>query len=154
MNTLSYRTISASPKTVDKQWVLVDVENETLGRACSKIAMLLRGKHKTNFTPHMDCGDNVVVINAAKIKLTGKKWKDKKYLHYTEYPGGQRSITAAELLKKKPTQIVKNAVKGMIPRNRLGRAVFKNLFVYEGEDHNQEAQKPKEINLTDLKIKK
>ena len=151
MDTLSYKTISANKNTVDKQWLLVNAEGETLGRLASKVAKLLRGKHKPNFTPHVDCGDNVIIINAEKIQLSGNKWEDKTYLRYTGYPGGQRSITAQELLAKKPASIVERAVKGMLPKNKLGAQLFRNLRVYVGAEHDQEAQKPTEINLKDLK---
>lgn len=151
MSTPSYKTISANKNTVNKEWVLVDAENETLGRLASKIAFLIRGKHKTNFTPHVDCGDNVVVINADKVRLSGNKWSEKVYIRHTGYPGGQRSLTATELLNRKPTAVVERAVKGMLPKNKLGRAIAKNLFVYAGAEHKQEAQKPAVINLNDLK---
>ncbi len=151
MNTLSYKTVSANKSTVNKEWVLVDAEGESLGRLASKVAKLIRGKHKPNFTPHVDCGDNVIVINAEKIKLTGKKWTDKSYIRHTGYPGGQRSLSATELFGKNPTRLVEKAVKGMLPKNKLGRALFKNLKVYVGTEHNQEAQKPKTINLNELK---
>ena len=151
MDTLSYKTVSANKKTVDKQWLLVDAEGQTLGRLASKIAILLRGKHKPNFTPHVDCGDNVVVINAEKIHLSGNKWEDKTYQRFTGYPGGQRSRTASELLDKKPTSLVESAVKGMLPKNKLGAQLFRNLRVYAGTEHGQEAQKPKAFNLNDLK---
>lgn len=151
MDTLSYKTKSANSATVEKNWVLIDAENETLGRLASKVANLIRGKHKTNFTPHVDCGDNVVVINAGKIKLTGNKWEDKKYITFSGYPGGQKVASANEVMAKKPTLMVEKAVKGMLPKNRLGRAIFKNLYVYEGAEHQQEAQKPKAIKLSDIK---
>ena len=151
MDTLSYKTISANRKTVDKQWLLVDAEGQTLGRLASKVAVLLRGKHKPNFTPHVDCGDNVVIINAEKIQLSGNKWEAKIYQRYTGYPGGQRSRTASELLNKKPASLIEKAVKGMLPKNKLGAALFRNLRVYVGSEHGQEAQKPKAININDLK---
>ena len=151
MNTLSYKTISANRETVNKEWLLVDAENETLGRLASKVAKLIRGKYKTNFTPHVDCGDNVVVINAEKIKLSGNKWKDKVYVRHTGYPGGQRFTTAEEMMNKKPEALIEKAVRGMLPKNRLGRALFGNLYVYAGSEHNQQAQKPRAINLNDLK---
>jgi len=116
MNTLSYKTVSANKATVSKEWVLVDADGQTLGRLASKIAKLIRGKHKPNFTPHVDCGDNVVVINAEKINLTGKKWTDKSYIRHTGYPGGQRSLTATEMFEKDPTRLVEKAVKGMLPK--------------------------------------
>ena len=151
MDTLSYKTISANKSTVDKQWVLVDAEGQTLGRMASKVAKLLRGKYKPSYTPHVDCGDNVVVINAEKIVLTGNKWDDKVYLRYTGYPGGQRSAAVKDVLKKHPERIVERAVKGMLPKNRLGAELFRNLKVYQGAAHGQEAQKPKAINLNDYK---
>lgn len=148
---MSYKTKSANSKTVNKEWLLVDADGQTLGRLASRVANILRGKHKTNFTPHVDCGDNVVVINADKISLSGNKWDDKKYIRYTGYPGGQRVRTARDLMDKKPTALVEKAVKGMLPKNRLGADLFRNLYVYAGSEHNQEAQKPKQINLNDLK---
>jgi len=147
MDTLSYKTVSANKNTVSKEWVLVDADGLALGRLASEVAILLRGKHKPNFTPHVDCGDNVVVINAEKINLTGKKWTDKSYIRHTGYPGGQRSLTANELFDKDPTRLVEKAVKGMLPKNKLGAAIFRNLKVYTGTEHDQEAQKPKVINL-------
>lgn len=151
MNTLSYKTVSANKNTVTKEWVLVDADGQTLGRIASGIAMLIRGKYKTNYTPHVDCGDNVVVINADKINLTGKKWGDKTYIRHTGYPGGQRSLTAIEMFDKDPTRLVEKAVKGMLPKNKLGSALFRNLYVYAGTEHQQTAQTPKTINLNDLK---
>jgi len=147
VDTLSYKTVSANNKTVNKEWVLVNAENQTLGRLASEVAKMIRGKHKVNYTPHVDCGDNVIVINAEKIRLTGNKMEEKEYISYSEYPGGQKRITAAELLKKKPVALVEKAVKGMLPKNRLGRALFTNLHVVEGTEHKFEAQKPKEIKL-------
>ena len=151
MDTLSYKTISANKATVNKQWLLVDADGQTLGRLASKVARLLRGKHKPDFTPHVDCGDNVVIINAAKIQLSGNKLDDKVYLRHTGYPGGQRSASAKELMAKKPSAVVEMAIKGMLPKNRLGAELFRNLKVYDNEAHQQEAQKPKAINLNDLK---
>jgi large subunit ribosomal protein L13 len=148
---LSYKTISANNATVTKNWVLVDAQNEPLGRLASKVANLIRGKHKTDFTPHVDCGDNVIVINAEKIKLTGNKWEDKKYITFSGYPGGQKVATASDVMAKKPTFMVEKAVKGMLPKNKLGRAMFKNLYVYAGAEHEQTAQQPKELKLSDLK---
>ena len=151
MDTLSYKTISANKSTVVKEWVLVDAEGQTLGRMASKVAKLLRGKYKPSFTPHVDCGDNVIIINAEKVVMTGNKWDDIVYLRYTGYPGGQRSAAAKDVLKKHPERIVENAVKGMLPKNRLGAELFRNLKVYQGAEHGQEAQKPKAINLNDYK---
>lgn len=151
MNTLSYKTISANKATVDKEWLLVDAEGEILGRLASKVAMLLRGKYKTNYTPHVDCGDNVIIINAEKIRLSGNKWSSKEYIRHTGYPGGQKTQTAEELMKKKPIAMVEKAIKGMLPKNRLGSDLFRNLYVYEGENHIHEAQQPRKIELTSLK---
>jgi len=151
VDTLSYKTVSANKATVTKEWVLVDAEGQTLGRLSTKVAKILRGKYKPDFTPHVDCGDNVIVINADKINLTGKKWDAKEYIRHTGYPGGQRSLTASELFTKAPERLVEKAVKGMLPKNKLGSALFRNLKVYAGSEHGQEAQKPKTINLNDLK---
>lgn len=150
MDTLSYKTISANKATVNKEWVLVDAEGQTLGRLSSKVAKLLRGKHKPNFTPHVDCGDNVIVINAEKINLTGKKWTDKSYIRHTGYPGGQRSLTATEMMEKNPARLVEKSVKGMLPKNKLGAKLFRNLNVVVGSEHKHEAQKPKTINLNEF----
>jgi len=151
MNTLSYKTVSANKATVDKEWVLVDAADQTLGRLASEVAILLRGKHKPNFTPHVDCGDNVVIINADKIRLTGNKWDQKEYVRHTGYPGGQRFTSARLLMNKKPTAMVEKAVSGMLPKNKLGRQLFRNLMVYAGSEHPHQAQKPKVINLNTRK---
>ena len=151
MNTLSYKTVSANKKTVQKDWLLIDAENETLGRLASRVAKLVRGKHKPYYTPHVDCGDHVIVVNADKIRLTGNKWDAKTYITYSLYPGGQKSITARELMVKKPYAMVENAVRGMLPKTKLGRALFSNLHVVEGTDHQFAAQKPKEIKLDSIK---
>ncbi|MDG1052545.1 MAG: 50S ribosomal protein L13 [Flavobacteriaceae bacterium] len=151
MDSLIYKTISANKNTVDKKWVIIDANGQTLGRMCSKVAKLLRGKYKPNFTPHVDCGDNVIVINAGKIILSGNKWESKEYIRYTGYPGGQRSLTANELFAKDPTRLVEKSVKGMLPKNKLGANLFRNLKVYVGENHKQEGQNPVLINLKDLK---
>lgn len=147
MDTLSYKTVSANKETADKKWLVVDAEGQTLGRLASKVAKLIRGKHKTNFTPHADCGDNVIVINAEKVVLTGNKMSDKIYIRHTGYPGGQRSLTAKEVLEKRPIRLVEMAVKGMLPKNKLGSQLYTNLKVYEGATHKQEAQKPEVFNL-------
>ena len=144
---MELKTISANKNTVNKTWLLVDAKDEVLGRLASKVAKIIRGKYKTNFTPHVDCGDNVVLINAEKIQLTGNKWEDKKYLKHTGYPGGQYALSPNQLLDKDATRIVINAVKGMLPKNKLGRKILKNLHVFCGSDHNKEAQKPKLIDL-------
>lgn len=151
MDTLSYKTISVNKASADKQWVLVDADGQTLGRLATKVAKLLRGKYKPSFTPHVDCGDNVVIINAEKINLTGNKWEAKTYIHYTGYPGGQRSQTATEVFKKDPARLIEKSVKGMLPKNKLGAELFRNLKVYVGPEHKQDAQKPTAINLNDLK---
>jgi large subunit ribosomal protein L13 len=151
VNTLSYKTISANKATVNKQWVLVDAEGQALGRLASKVAKLLRGKHKPNFTPHVDCGDNVIIINSEKISLSGNKWNDKTYIRHTGYPGGQKSLTATELFGKDPARLVEKSVKGMLPKNKLGADLFRNLTVVVGSKHAHEAQKPKAINLEEFK---
>jgi large subunit ribosomal protein L13 len=147
VDTLSYKTISANKATVQKDWVVVDAENQILGRLCSEIAKIIRGKHKASYTPHVDCGDQVIVINAEKIRLTGKKMTDKVYIRHTGYPGGQRFATPREVLAKNPRGVVEAAVKGMLPKNRLGRSLFNNLFVYAGSEHPHAAQQPKEIKF-------
>lgn len=147
MDTLSYKTISANKATVEKAWVVVDAENQILGRLCSEIAKIIRGKHNPSFTPHVDCGDQVIVINADKVRLTGKKMTDKVYIRHTGYPGGQRFSTPREVLVKNPRGVVEAAVKGMLPKNRLGRELFHNLFVYAGPVHPHAAQQPKEIKF-------
>lgn len=151
MNTLSYKTVSANKNTVSKEWILIDAENQVLGRLASAAAKMLRGKHKTNFTPHVDCGDNVIIVNAEKIRLTGNKWDAKTYIRHSGYPGGQRSTTAKELMAKNPIAMVEKAVKGMLPKNRLGADLFRNLKVIEGPEHQYKAQKPKKININDIK---
>lgn len=151
MNTLSYKTVSANKATVEKEWVLVDAEGQTLGRLASVVALMLRGKHKTSFTPHVDCGDNVIVINADKVVMTGSKMTDKEYIRHTGYPGGQRIVKADEMLKKHPIRLVEYAVKGMLPKNRLGSAIYRNLYVYAGSEHKHEAQQPKLIDLKTIK---
>ena len=151
MNTLSYKTVSANKATANKEWVVVDAAGQPLGRMASKVAKILRGKHKTNFTPHVDCGDNVIVLNAGQVALSGNKWADKEYIWHTGYPGGQKSLTAEELQKKNSLRLIEHAVRGMLPKNRLGRAILKNLHVYEGSEHKHEAQQPKVINLNEIK---
>ena len=151
MNTLSYKTVSANKATANKEWVVVDAAGQPLGRMASKVAKILRGKHKTNFTPHVDCGDNVIVLNAGQVALLGNKWADKEYIWHTGYPGGQKSLTAEELQKKDTLRLIEHAVRGMLPKNRLGRAILKNLHVYEGSEHKHEAQQPKVINLNEIK---
>lgn len=147
MNTLSYKTVSANKATVNKQWFVIDADAEILGRLSSKIAMVLRGKNKPSFTPHVDCGDNVIIINAEKIKLTGSKMDDKVYVRYTNYPGGQRFTSPKELLIKHPTRIVQKAVRGMLPKNRLGDKIIKNLHVYAGAEHPHAGQNPSPLKF-------
>ena len=147
MNTLSYKTVSANSKTVKKEWVVIDANAEILGRLSSKIAMIIRGKHKPDFTPHVDCGDNVIVINADKIKLTGNKLTEKQYVRYTGYPGGQRFISPRDLMAKHPKAVIEKAVRGMLPKNKLGNALIKNLYVYAGNEHPHAAQSPKTIKF-------
>lgn len=151
MNTLSYKTVSANRETATKDWVLVDAEGQTLGRLATKVAKLIRGKYKTNYTPHVDCGDYVIVINAEKISLTGNKLDEKIYVRHTGYPGGQRELTAKELLARKPMALVEKAVKGMLPKTKLGSKLYTNLHVVVGSEHKYEAQKPKTIDLNTLK---
>lgn len=151
MNTLSYKTVSANSSTVTKEWLLIDAENEVLGRMASIAAKILRGKYKTNYTPHVDCGDNIVIINADKIRLTGNKWDKKEYIRHSGYPGGQRSLTAKELMAKNPIAMVEKAIKGMLPKSKLGADLYRNLYVYAGTEHDQEAQKPKKINLKSIR---
>jgi large subunit ribosomal protein L13 len=151
VNTLSYKTISANSATVNKQWILIDAAEQPLGRMSSIAAKFLRGKYKTNFTPHVDCGDNVIIINADKITLSGNKWSEKSYIRHTGYPGGQRSLTANELFAKDPARVVEHAIKGMLPKNKLGSAIYRNLKVYSGSEHEHEAQQPKTINLNEVK---
>ena len=149
MNTLSYKTVSANKATVTKEWVVIDATDQVLGRLATKVAYMLRGKHKPNFTPHVDCGDNVIIINAEKIRLTGNKLDQKKYVRHTGYPGGQRTETAKELQKRRPLALVERAVKGMLPKTRLGSELFRNLYVYEGPEHPHQAQEPKQITLNE-----
>lgn len=147
MDTLSYKTTSANKNTVQQAWYVIDAENQTLGRLAAKIAHILRGKNKPYYTPHTDCGDYIIVLNSDKVHLSGNKWDAKIYQRYTGYPGGQREVNARLLNQKKPTAMVENAVKGMLPKNRLGRQMFKKLFVYAGTEHPHAAQKPQEIKL-------
>lgn len=147
VDTLSYKTVSANSATVDKKWLVIDAEGQTLGRLSSVTASLLRGKHKPGFTPHVDCGDNVIVINAEKINLTGNKWEAKTYIRHTGYPGGQRERTAKEVLQRKPQDLVEKAVRGMLPKNKLGRALFRNLHVVIGPEHAHAAQKPEKFEI-------
>ena len=153
MDTLSYKTISVNKATATKEWVVVDATDQVLGRLGTKVAKLLRGKYKPNFTPHVDCGDNVIIINADKVRLTGNKWNDRVYLRYTGYPGGQRETTPAQLMARPngAERLVKKVVKGMLPKNKLSRQLLDNLYVYEGGEHKHEAQSPKAIDINVLK---
>ncbi len=151
MNTLSYKTVSANKATVNKTWVIVDAKDEVLGRLASRVAMVLRGKHRPDYTPHVDCGDNVIVINADKVRLTGNKWSEKEYVRFSGYPGGQKIVLAKDLLLKNPIALVEKSVRGMLPKNRLGRALYRNLHVYAGDQHVHQAQQPELINLNTIK---
>lgn len=151
MDTLSYKTKSANTETSGKKWLLVDAEGLTVGRLASEVAKLLRGKHKPNYTPHADCGDNIIVINAEKVSFSGTKLVDKQYVRYTGYPGGQRMLSAEEMLQKHPQRLIEKAVKGMLPKNTLGRKLFTNLKVYVGSEHKQQAQTPEVITFDSLK---
>ena len=151
MEAISYKTVSASKDTVTKGWVIVDAENAILGRLASNVAYIIRRKNKTNFTPHVDTGDNVIIINADKIKLTGNKVSEKEYVRHTGYPGGQRFATPKLLFSKKPTEVVRLAVSGMLPKNKLGDALRKNVFIYAGAEHPHAAQQPKEIKINTIK---
>jgi len=148
VDTLSYKTVSANKATVNKEWVVIDAENVVLGRLASEVAKILRGKNKPEFTPHVDCGDDVIVINAEKVQLTGKKLTDKVYLRHTGYPGGQRKQSPKDILAKYPERLVEKAVKGMLPKNKLGSQLFRNLHVVVGSEHKYQAQKPKVVDLS------
>ena len=153
MNTLSYKTISVNKETAKKEWVVIDATDQVVGRLCSKVAKLIRGKYKPSFTPNVDCGDNVIIINAAKAGFSGKKETDKVYTRYTGYPGGQRFNTPAEL-RKRPDgmdKIIRHAVKGMLPKGPLGRRLLDNLYIYDGTEHKHEAQQPKAIDINQYK---
>lgn len=151
MNTLSYKTLTPKTDEIKKEWVLVDAENEILGRLSTQVARILRGKTKTNYTPHLDCGDNVIVINAEKVRLTGAKMTNKEYVHYSGHPGGQKISSPKEMLRKRPEYIIEEAVRGMLPKNRLGADLFRNLRVFAGSEHTHQAQQPKLININDIK---
>lgn len=151
MDAISYKTVSVNKSTANKQWVVVDAENQPLGRLAARVAMVLRGKHKPSYTPHSDCGDNVIIINAEKVKLTGKKLTDKVYVRHTGYPGGQRFANPLDLLSRKPGAVVEMAVRGMLPKNSLGRELFRNLYVYAGTEHKHEGQQPQLMNINEIK---
>lgn len=148
MNTLSYKTQSAKKETVERKWHIIDAEGLVVGRLSSQIAHILRGKHSTSYSPHVDCGDFVIVVNADKIRFTGNKLEGKLYTRYSGYPGGQRSRTAEEVLSKQPTLVIKSAVKGMLPKNSLGRQMLRKLFLYTGTEHPHQAQQPQELKLS------
>lgn len=147
MDTISLKTYSAKPSDIDKKWVLIDAENQVVGRLASKVASILRGKTKPQFTPHADTGDNVIIINAEKVQFTGKKQTDKQYMRYTGYPGGERYTNPAELAESKPTFVLENAIRGMLPKNSLGRQLMRNLRIYAGPVHPHTAQKPEIIEI-------
>ena len=151
METLSYKTLSANKETASKKWFVVDAEGQTLGRMASKVAKILRGKYKTNFTPHADCGDYVIILNAGKIIMSGNKMQDRQIFSHTGYPGGQKRISPAQMLIKDQTSLARHAIKGMLPKNKLGAAILRNCYIYAGSEHEQEAQKPELLNLNDLK---
>ena len=151
MDTLSYKTISANEKTANNEWFVVDAKDQILGRLASKVAKILRGKLKTNYTPHADCGDNVIIINAGHVIMTGDKMSQRQLFSHTGFPGGQKRITPEQMLQKDETSLVRHAIKGMLPKNRLGRKILKNCFIYKSDSHNQEAQKPKVLNLNEIK---
>jgi len=151
VDTLSYKTVSINKETANKEWIIIDANGQILGRLASRVAKILRGKHKATFTPHTDCGDNVIIVNAEKVRLTGKKWSDREHLRHTGYPGGQRVATPAEILVKKPTKLIEQSVKGMLPKNRLGRALMSNLKVFAGTEHPHEAQQPKVVEINKIK---
>ncbi|HQQ95489.1 MAG TPA: 50S ribosomal protein L13 [Bacteroidia bacterium] len=151
MDALSYKTKFANKATADKEWLLVDAENEVVGRLASKVAILLRGKHKPSFTPHSDAGSNVIIINADKVRFTGKKLTDKEYIRYTGYQGGQRFTTPEELMAKKPEEILTHAIHGMLPKGRLGRVLNTNLRVVCGTEHGHDAQQPKKVDLNKIR---
>lgn len=151
MDAISYKTKYTSSATAEKKWYLIDAENQVVGRLASQVAMILRGKHKPSYTPHADAGDNVIIINAEKVRFTGKKGQDKQYLRYTGYPGGQRMATPATLLKNKPTEILHHAIHGMLPKGRLGRKLNTHVFIYAGTEHNHEAQKPEKLDISTIK---
>ena len=151
MDQVSYKTTYVNKVTAQKEWVIVDAENQVLGRLASKVAKLLRGKYKPSFTPFEDCGDNVIIINADKVELTGNKWTDRVYYSYSGYPGGQKSTTPAVLMQKSPDRFFRKVIKGMLPKNRLGAAILKNLYVYAGSEHPHQAQQPKQIDINTFK---
>lgn len=151
VDTLSYKTVSANKDTAQKEWVLVDATDQILGRLASRVAMILRGKHRPDFTPHVDCGDNVIIINAEKVKLTGNKATQREYIRHSGYPSGQKKETVESLMNRRPAAVIERSIKGMLPKNRLGSEMFRNLHVFVGPEHTHEAQKPKTIDLNTIK---
>ncbi len=151
MDALSYKTKFANKTSAEKEWLLVDAENEVVGRLASKVAMLLRGKHLTSYTPHADAGSNVIIINAEKVRFTGKKLTDKEYVRYTGFQGGQRFTTPKELMAKKPEEILAHAIHGMLPKGPLGRQLNTNIRIFAGTNHGHDAQQPKKIDLSKIK---
>jgi large subunit ribosomal protein L13 len=151
VDTLSYKTISVNKETAQKEWVVVDATGQSLGRLASKVAKLLRGKYKPSFTPHVDCGDNVIIVNADKVVLTGNKWTDRTYLRFSGYPGGQKEYSPADLMKKSPDKLFRKVVKGMLPKNKLADRLINNMYVYAGNEHPHQAQTPKKIDINTLK---
>ena len=151
MNTLSYKTVSVNKATATKEWVVVDATDQVLGRLCSKVAKLLRGKYKPNFTPNVDCGDHGIIINADKVKLTGNKWTDRVYLTFSGYPGGQREMSPKQLQAKGSARLFNKVLKGMLPKNKLSDRILRNVYIYDGPEHKQQAQNPKTIDINALK---
>lgn len=147
MRLQSYKTSFVNKQSDKKEWFVIDATNLPLGRLATKVALMARGKHKPGYTPHADCGDRIIVLNSNKVRLSGNKWDDKTYIWYTGYPGGQRSMVAKDMNKRKPTALVEKAIRGMLPKTRLGRQLLKNVFVYEGTDHPHQAQKPQSLKL-------
>lgn len=151
MDTLSCKTVSVNKENANKKWLLVDAEGQTLGRLAARVAMVLRGKHKPSFTPHADTGDNVIIINAEKVTVTGNKENTKEYVRHTNYPGGQRFTSYARMMAQHPERILEKAVKGMLPKNKLGREVYRNVYIYAGTEHPHEGQKPEVLNINSIK---
>lgn len=150
MDTQSYKTVSLKAGDIKKEWFVIDATDLVLGRLASRVALVLRGKNKPGFTPNVDCGDNVIVVNAEKVALSGKKMTDRVYTRYTGYPGGQRFTTPKEILQTRPAELIRRAVKGMLPKTRLGDKILGNLFVYAGPEHPHQAQQPREIKLNEI----
>ena len=150
VDTLSYKTVSLNKATVNKEWLVIDATDLVLGRLASRVALVLRGKNKPGFTPHVDCGDNVIIVNAEKIRLTGKKMTDRVYTRYTGYPGGQRFTTPKEILSSRPEELIRMSVRGMLPKTRLGDKLINNLYIYAGPEHKQQAQNPRTIKFNEI----